>query len=296
MIKTIKRICITMLAAAAIASNFVFASASSMLTTSNPGTVVYNSGAYSLDASNVNEGYVSCRYNGKAARIKVQITKVGGITYTQDLRTDGAFEVFPLTQGDGSYTISAFEHVKDSMYSPLYSVTVQMKLRSPNLPFLYPNQYVNYGANSVVVSKAAEITAGANSELAKVEKIYNYIVKNIVYDTYKAETVQSGYLPSVDSILASGKGICFDYGAVMASMLRSQGIPTRLEIGYVSGGAYHAWISVYTAELGWINGAIQFDGVSWKLMDPTFASSGSQSASVTKFIGNGTNYSPKFYY
>ena len=50
-----------------------------------------------------------------------------------------------------------------------------------------------------------------------------------------------GYLPDVDDVLASQTGICFDYAAVMASMLRCERIPTRLEVGYM-GDVYHAWM------------------------------------------------------
>ena len=54
-------------------------------------------------------------------------------------------------------------------------------------------------------------------------------------------------------------------------MLRSQGIPTRLEVGY-AGTVYHAWISTYIKDVGWINGIIQFNGSGWTLIDPTTAS------------------------
>ena len=72
--------------------------------------------------------------------------------------------------------------------------------------------------------------------------------------------------------LSTGKGICFDYAALMTAMLRSQGIPTKLEIGY-SGEVYHAWISTYIDEIGWVDNVIQFDGKSWSLIDPTLAAS-----------------------
>jgi hypothetical protein len=94
--------------------------------------------------------------------------------------------------------------------------------------------------------------------------------------------------------LQSGTGICLDYAAVMASMLRSQNIPTRLEVGY-AGTAYHAWISTYIAEVGWVNGIISFDGKSWSLMDPTFAANSSQQT-LKNFIGDGSNYSTKYIY
>jgi len=44
----------------------------------------------------------------------------------------------------------------------------------------------------------------------------------------------------------------------MSAMLRSQGIPTKLEVGY-SGEAYHAWISTYIKESGWVDNIIKFE-------------------------------------
>ena len=66
-------------------------------------------------------------------------------------------------------------------------------------------------------------------------------------------------IEDIDEILNSGTGICLDYAAVMTGMLRSQRIPTRLEVGYAQ-DAYHAWISIYTEETGWLNGIIEFNG------------------------------------
>ena len=55
-------------------------------------------------------------------------------------------------------------------------------------------------------------------------------------------------------------------------------------VGY-AGKAYHAWISVWTEESGWVDGVIHFDGVTWKRMDPTFASYENQSEAIMKYIG-----------
>ena len=127
-----------------------------------------------------------------------------------------------------------------------------------------------------------------------VSRIYDYVTTHITYDNAKAASVESGYVPDVDEILESGTGICFDYAAVMASMLRTQRIPTRLEIGY-AGNVYHAWISTHIDELGWVNGIIQFDGSRWQLMDPTCAAN-SSSSDLKSFIGDGDNYQTKFIY
>ena len=83
----------------------------------------------------------------------------------------------------------------------------------------------------------------------------------------------------------------------MASMLRTQGIPTRMEIGY-AGTAYHAWISCYLKEVGWVNGIIQFDGKNWSMMDPTFTSTSNEKRDkkLKEFIGDGSNYKTIYMY
>ena len=81
----------------------------------------------------------------------------------------------------------------------------------------------------------------------------------------------------------------------MTGMLRSQGIPCKMVFGY-AGNAYHAWISVWTEDSGWVDGGIFFDGIAWQRLDPTFASSSERSESVMKFIGNGKNYREKYFY
>ena len=125
--------------------------------------------------------------------------------------------------------------------------------------------------------------------------MYNYVVTNLTYDKQLAATVQSGYLPVLDTVLANKTGICFDYAALMTGMLRSQNVPCKLVVGY-AGSAYHAWISVWSDTTGWVDGAIYFDGTSWQRMDPTFASSGKQSQSIMAYIGDGKNYSAKYFY
>lgn len=263
---------------------------------SKSGVDVYANTKAAVDYSNLSEGYLSVKYTGGlSTRIKVQITRTQGVTYTYDLNNKGTAEVFPLVEGDGEYTVRVFENTSGTRYAQALSVKLTLKLRNEFLPFLYPNQYVNFTKDSKTTAKAAELMKGKTTDLARLTAVYHYVVNNFTYDYDKAKTVQSGYLPVVDTILASRKGICFDYAAVMAAMLRSQGIPCKLVVGY-AGTVYHAWINVYLAEKGWVEKAAYFDGTTWKLMDPTFASSGKSSASILKYIGNGSNYTQKYAY
>ena len=41
---------------------------------------------------------------------------------------------------------------------------------------------------------------------------------------------------------------------------------------------------------------IYFDGSKWQRMDPTFASSAGNSDSILQYIGDGTNYTAKYFY
>lgn len=260
------------------------------------GVTVYKNSKAAVDASNLALGFVSVSYTGgKNVRIKVQVTKTGGTTYTYDLNNKGTAETFPLTEGDGKYTVKVFENTTGTKYAQAYSCPLELKLTSEFSPFLYPNQYVNFNDNSKVVAKAAELTKGMTTDLDKVTAIYHYVINNITYDYELAATVASGYLPDVDKILESGKGICFDYAAVMASMLRSQNIPCKLIVGY-AGTVYHAWINVYIDGVGWVDHLIYFNGEDWSMMDPTFVSNGKDNPAVLKYVGDGTNYTEKYAY
>ena len=180
------------------------------------GAIVYGGDSKSkgvtMDASNTNQGYVMIKCDNKSdAKKKVIVQGPSGVKYTYNLNKKGEYETFILSDGDGKYTIGVFQNVEGTKYSTLFSKQVTVKLKDQFAPFLSPNQYVDYNADSDVVKLAAQLTAGTTDELQKVQKVYNYVVKNISYDKQKAQTVQSGYLPVVDNILAQKKGICFDY-------------------------------------------------------------------------------------
>jgi transglutaminase-like putative cysteine protease len=264
----------------------------SVLTPSADGTVEYSCEVAVIDASNTSEGYVMVNYTGSNEKVKLQVTGPDGVTQTYNLH--GGFEVFPLTAGDGTYSLGVYESVStaDNKYSTALSEDISVTIENEFGPYLYPSQYVNFDASSLPVAKAEELAYSASEDLDVVTNVYNYIIDHITYDYDKAETVASGYLPDVDEIFNSNTGICFDYAAVMATMLRSQRIPTRLEVGY-KGEDYHAWVSIYIEDVGWINGIIQFDGTTWRLMDPTFAST---SKSPKKFVTDDDDYLTKYIY
>ena len=264
-----------------------------MPTVSN--TVVFSENGAVIDASNTNDGYIMVKYEGNAAaRLKVLIKGPRGTDFNYNLNTGGNYEVFALPEGNGEYTVGVYQNTEGTKYITLLSKKISVTLNSEYAPFLVPNQYVNYTASSKAVQIGSQLAGNTGSTLDAIAAVYDYVSQNISYDQQLAATVQSGYVPDVDQVLNKQKGICFDFASLMASMLRSQGIPTRLVIGY-AGTAYHAWLDVYTPETGWIEAVVFFDGKTWKLMDPTFAAGMKNNEALAKYIGDGSNYKAKFY-
>lgn len=265
-----------------------------VLTPSADGVTVYQNDFASIDASNTSQGYVMVKYNGTNEKVKLRITCPDQSCYTYLISDRGAYDTFPLTAGNGSYALQVLENVAGDTYTVSLAQSINVNIEDEFLPFLYPNQYMNFHTDSKAVSKGSDLAKDTYSDLDVVQNIYNYVIKNISYDTEKAQNVSYGYVPDIDDTLSSKKGICFDYAALMASMLRSQNIPTKLEVGY-SGDAYHAWISTYIDDKGWVDDIIQFNGNTWQIMDPTLAAT-NDSAAVKKYIGDGSHYVVKYTY
>jgi len=238
-----------------------------------PGTLAESNDLAFIDYSNMHLGYVTVGFPDETDK-KLKALKIvpGGNEYIYNL-TPGVNEVLPLSKGNGSYTISMHEQVEDNIFRVVLRVTIEVELLDEFIPFLNPNQYVHYNKESPLAAKALELNAERSSFISIVEAIYNFVVENISYDFEHAETVDFGYIPDLSTILERRTGICFDIAALTTAMLRSQGIPAKLVVGYyydpVIGNTYHAWVSVFAEEDGWIGEHIFFTGGTWNLLDPT---------------------------
>lgn len=252
--------------------------------------------AITFDISHTSDGYIMVKYTGSNPKVKVRITNPQETDpYYYDVYSD--YNIYPLTGGNGTYTFSAFESISGKKYSQLFSQQVDINIKDEFTTYLYPNQFVYFNKNTKAIKKGQELTKECISDLEVVTKIYEYVIDNISYDDDKATQVKNGqmtgYLPDVDQILEKKVGICFDYSALIATMLRTQNIPTKMMIGYANldnKNIYHAWISVYIKEVGWVDDIIQFDGKNWSLIDPTTSSQNNT------FSLNKEDYLEKFLY
>lgn len=260
-----------------------------------PGTLAQANDAETafIDYSNTAEGYICIKDTSDTDRVQIQITNPDGSVYPYPLAM-GDWEAFPLTCGDGSYTANVLEHLSGDQYAIALSLTLDVKLNDEFRPFLYPNQYVDYGKDSRAIALGCKLSDQSADDLNYISNVYNFVTQNITYDTELAANLPNNYIPDVDHTLETKTGICFDYASLMTAMLRSQGIPTKLQVGY-SGTVYHAWISTWLKETGWVDNIIEFDGKSWTLMDPTLGANNDKK-DVAEYVGDGTNYTLKYNY
>lgn len=259
--------------------------------------VAANSAAV-IDLSYLSYGIIKVRLAAAIPqRAKVGVVH-GGSTYYYDLPSDGSTMTCPLQTGNGSYTITVYQNVSGNSYAALLSTTADVSLNSSLDPFLLPSQQVNYSSGSQAASIARQLVSGKTNNYERISAVLSYVAQHLSYDYSLAKTVQSGYIPNIDEDLARGSGICYDYAAVSAAMLRSLGYPTKLEMGYVQNGTvYHAWNEVYISGSGWLKVmSVTLNTSDWSRVDVTFISTSNSPDSIASYIGNSSNYRTVYIY
>lgn len=246
---------------------------SEILWPQSPGVDVLTDSRYAMvDMSNVSQGYVTARLLSSASKIKLQISK-DDKKYNYDL-TSSDYTAFPLQMGNGIYTIKILSQIEGTKYAVVASTQKEVTIQDEFSVYLYPNQVVNYGPDSIVVNKSFELTKDDKDNLTRIYHLFEYTVDVLDYDYEKADYVSDTYvLPDLTQAIENGSGICFDYASLLAALCRIQGIPARVIVGWTD-IEYHAWVEIYLENEGWINPKVYFAKKDWSLVDPTFSDSG----------------------
>jgi len=118
--------------------------------------------------------------------------------------------------------------------------------------------------NDSIRKMAKEATAGKNTEIEKANAIYQYILAKMNYNKEIPGWGQGDVNRVCLSIEGKGEGYgnCTDFHSLFASMMRSEGIPVKFEMGYpltpgksqadLKKGGYHCWAKFFIAGYGWI--------------------------------------------
>ena len=127
------------------------------------GELTAENGKAIIDYSHAEDGYVMVRYIGdRDCRLKVRV--INETTYTYNL-TKGEWEVFPFTDGNGTYQIKVYENTSGSSYAIAMATELEVTLEDEFAPFLRPNQYVNFSDATKAVELAWELTKDIDNPL-----------------------------------------------------------------------------------------------------------------------------------
>jgi len=214
-----------------------------------------------FNRDNLDRGIISIKYSSPntAKKAKVLID-FGEQRYQYNIKNGGSFVNFPLPLGNGTYKIGVYEQIEDTQYVQVTATSVNLNLNDSSKVFLISHQLIDWGVKMNTVILAKGLTKNKSTENEKIEVCYQYMIQQFSYDFVKMKSVQYDYIPVIDEILKKKLGICYDYSAVFASMLRSQGIKCKLIMGYTSKvKEYHAWNEVFMND-------------AWIVVDTTFDS------------------------
>ena len=106
-----------------------------------------------LDYSNAAEGYISVCWKDTGKLVKLRLI-FGDKVYDHDV-TPGKTEYFPLSCGSGTYKAQLYEQTEGNKFVKVLEQEFTAAISRETSPFLYPNKYVDFSAQSAAVKKAS---------------------------------------------------------------------------------------------------------------------------------------------
>lgn len=163
---------------------------------------------------------------------------------------------FVLKQGDFYQVTSAFSTVD----------ATSLRTAFPNYPAWVTDNYLQVPDTISPETRqlAAQLTAPYNNAYDKAIAIRDYLRATITYND-QIDAAPEGVDPIHYILFERREGYCNYYASAMAMMLRLQGVPARVVVGYAQGewneegSAYrvrasdaHTWVEAYFPGYGWI--------------------------------------------
>jgi transglutaminase/protease-like cytokinesis protein 3 len=218
-----------------------------------------------IDKDAFKKGILKVGYVSESKKIVKIIVEKNDQRYIYKLRNDGVQECYALQMGNGEYKATVYENIEGENYIPVYSEKIDLELTDDSVIYLNSIQNINWNTNMTTIKKATALISNAKNEKQRLKAIYGFVVPYLKYDYDKYHNINklsNPYIPEIDKTYVERKGICYDYSAFFAGMLRSAGIPTKIIMGYSKYvKEYHAWNEVYIAATG-----------KWMVIDTTYDS------------------------
>jgi len=212
------------------------------------------------------DGVVSIFYNSAQENKMKLVVELGKEKYIYNLFNNEEYVNYPLQLGDGTYKVSIYQNTTGTKYKKVSSKSQYVVAEDENDVYLQSVLEINWELEDDSIQLADELIASALevkkegiaiedqqtvalSEEEIINELYLYVIENISYDYDKINGLDYSYVPKNDNTLEDQAGICYDYSSLLASMLRSQGIPAKMAKGYANtSSVYHAWNEVYLSD------------------------------------------------
>lgn len=126
--------------------------------------------------------------------------------------------------------------------------------------YTVPTRYWQATSQTLLV-KASQAVAGNDLVIDKVRSLHKLTIDTLSYNN---EKIKYNIRQGSDKALANpDNAVCLEYSDLMIALLRSQGIPARMPVGYAYAGnlkqskavsdSLHSWVEAYVPGIGWMN-------------------------------------------
>lgn len=116
-------------------------------------------------------------------------------------------------------------------------------------------------SDTALAAKAKEAASGKTKVVDIVRSIHQLTKDTLTYNNEKIKyNIRQG---STKALQNPENAVCLEYSDLMIALLRSQGIPARMPVGYAYAGSLkqskavidslHSWVEAYIPGIGWIN-------------------------------------------
>lgn len=124
-----------------------------------------------------------------------------------------------------------------------------------------------YWPTDGAVAQAAKSVVKPDAKVAEnVEAVYHYVIDKLTYNNDKIKfNVRQG---AAKALANPNNAVCLEYADLMIAMLRSQGIPARMVVGYAYAGSIKTSPDVVDSLHSWVEAYVP--GIGWMTVDPTW--------------------------
>ncbi|MES3021323.1 MAG: transglutaminase family protein [Pseudomonadota bacterium] len=145
-----------------------------------------------------------------------------------------------------------WEQLRDAMHVHLGAGTLEA------CRYLYASPHVNWNHELEAYARVS-YTEGRPQLDAAME------LTRRIFDDFEFDGTATEISTPLEDVLKGRRGVCQDFAQLMIGCLRSIGLPARYMSGYIlthppagqprmiGADASHAWVSVYSHELGWVD-------------------------------------------